>query len=140
MAEHEVSDLRPPNDGALEVLDLGTAGAGRWLVETASRSSYLVTADEEGCVTFVRTPRSAPSQPVDEWPSADLRGDGAPVRVFSVGRMSVADDGETSLVGEVRVAFPVIWLVEPLAENADLTARTTQPAQRGVSTAASAKS
>lgn len=25
--------------------------------------------------------------------------------------MSVADDGETSLVGEVRVGFPVVWLV-----------------------------
>ncbi|MCG2798017.1 MAG: hypothetical protein L6367_05690 [Cellulomonas sp.] len=125
MTEHEASDLKPPHDGALEVLDLSTAGAGRWLVETASRSSYLVTADERGCVTFVRTPRSAPSRPVDEWPSADLRGDGAPVRVFSVGRMSVADDGETSLVGEVRVGFTVVWLVEPLADNADLTARTT---------------
>lgn len=76
MAERGESDL-PPHDGALEALDLSTAGAGRWLVETASRSSYLVTADEEGCVTFVRTPRSAPSRPVDKGPSADLRGDGA---------------------------------------------------------------
>lgn len=126
MPEHEASDLKPPYDDALEVLDLGNEAAGRWLVETASRSSYLVTADEEGCVTFVRTPRSAPSRPVDaEWPSADLRGDGAPVRVFSVGRTSVADDGERPLVGEVRVGFPVVWLVEPLAENADMTARRT---------------
>ena len=39
--------------------------------------------------------------------------------------MSVADAGETSLVGEVIVGFPVVWPVEPLADNADFTARTT---------------
>ncbi len=82
--------------------------------------------DEEGGVTLVRTPRSARSRPVGgTWPSADLRRDGEPVQVLSVGRMSVSDDGDTSLVAEIRVGFPVIWVVEPLAEGASATMRMT---------------
>lgn len=82
--------------------------------------------DGEGGVTLVRTPRSAHSRPVGGvWPSADLRRDGEPVQVLSVGRMSVSDDGDASFVAEVRVGFPVVWVVEPLAEDADFTMRMT---------------
>jgi hypothetical protein len=108
------------------LLDLVTEGVGRWLIETASRSSYLVNVDGEGGITLVRTPRSASRRPVGgDWPSTDLRRDGEPVQVLSVGRMSVSDDGDTSLVAEIRVGFPVVWVVEPLAEDADFTMRMT---------------
>ena len=109
-----------------EVVDLAEAGAGRWLIETASRSCYLVNADGEGGITLVRTPRSASRRPVGGvWPSTDLRRDGEPVQVLSVGRMSVSDDGDASLVAEIRVGFSVVWVVEPLAEDADVTMRMT---------------
>ncbi|MCB2176703.1 MAG: hypothetical protein KQH57_12895 [Actinomycetales bacterium] len=126
MTDHEAAGRAARQGETREVLDLAEAGAGRWLIETASRSCYRVSVDGEGGVTFVRTPRSAHSRPVDgAWPSADLRRDGESVRVLSVGRMSVSDDGGTSLVAEIRVGFPAVWVVEPLAEDADFTMRMT---------------
>ncbi len=85
-----------------------------------------MNVDGEGGITLVRTPRSASRRPVGgDWPGTDLRRDGEPVQVLSVGRMSVSDDGDTSLVAEIRVGFPVVWVVEPLAEDADFTMRMT---------------
>jgi hypothetical protein len=123
---HEASGQSARHDETAVLLDLVTEGVGRWLIETASRSSYLVNVDGEGGITLVRTPRSASRRPVGgDWPSTDLRRDGEPVQVLSVGRMSVADDGDTSLVAEIRVGFPVVWVAEPLAEDADFTMRMT---------------
>lgn len=126
MPSSDVADSVPRPEVALETLDLAKQGAGRWLVETASRSGYLVTNDGVGRITLTRRPRSASSRPVGEvWPSADLRGDGTALQVMSVGRTSVSDDGMLAFVAEVRVGFPVVWLLEPLAEDADVTTRVT---------------
>lgn len=61
----------------------------------------------------------------EEWRSVVLRRDGATLRVLSAGRLSISDVGETSLVPEIAVGFAAVWVVEPLAEDATFTTRTT---------------
>lgn len=126
MPKPENPDAEPDAADNLEALDLLQECAGRWTVETASRSRYVVTTDGEGGATLTRAPDPTFDQtPEAEWRSAALRGDGAPLRTMAAGRLRVADDGETSLIPEIRVGFPAIWVIEPLAEGAILTTRTT---------------
>ena len=125
MAEPEVPDAAPGVE-VLEALDVFREGAGSWLVETASRSRYVVTTDGNGGATLVRTPDLTFNATMgEEWRSVALRRDGAMLRVLSAGRLSISDVGETSLVPEIAVGFPAVWVVEPLAEDATFTTRRT---------------
>jgi len=126
MSKPENPDGDPDVADVLHALDLQHEGAGRWLVETASRSRHLVTTDGGGGATLTRTPDPTFNQTPDaEWRSAALRRDEATLRIIAAGRLRVADDGEISLVPEIRVGFPAIWVIEPLAEDAAFTTRTT---------------
>jgi len=126
MDEPQIPEAEPEVADAIEALDLQQEGVGRWLVETASRSQYLVITDGEGGAKLTRTPDLTFNQTQDsDWRSAALRADGATLRVIVAGRLRIGDDGETSLVPEIRVGFPAIWVIEPLAKDAVFTTRTT---------------
>jgi hypothetical protein len=100
--------------------------AGRWLVEAASLSRYLVITDGECGATLSRTPDPRFNQTPDaEWRSVALRRDEVTLRILAAGRLRIADDGKTSLVPEIRVGLAAVWVLEPLAEDAALTTRTT---------------